>query len=349
MSKVSKRRYLKIAGTTGVGMVAGCLGGNSGGSFPNEDVEILVPYSAGGGFDTYARLVAKYLPDELPNDVDVTVSNVTGGGGAIAVDQVYKDTGNGHKVLIIHIPSFIFDQVSRDDISYDLQEMTWYPQIANDPSAITVGQDTDVHSWQDFVEGVSNNQLRIATVGIEGASTVATAAIGELSGLYSAENVYDNLVSYDGASEAIQGIVRGDAHYRAGSYESLIQYVESADLRMTLAMSTDEEPPESTPDAETLVSAEPEIENASGIAGLSGVQRIFCGPPEVPDEQMTILREAFSSAIQNEGLKAEARDAGRRVQFADSNSVEEKIQGAFDSVDLYSEVLEVAEQKASGQ
>ena len=53
-------------------------------------IRVVVGFSAGGGFDTYARLVARYLGNYVPGRPSMVVENMTGAGSLIAANHVYK-------------------------------------------------------------------------------------------------------------------------------------------------------------------------------------------------------------------------------------------------------------------
>ena len=56
--------------------------------YEGQTVELIVPHGAGGGFDTYARASARYLEEYL--GATVVVKNVTGAGGNIGRNQLYR-------------------------------------------------------------------------------------------------------------------------------------------------------------------------------------------------------------------------------------------------------------------
>ncbi|MDZ4245575.1 MAG: hypothetical protein U1D67_00475, partial [Dehalococcoidia bacterium] len=57
--------------------------------FKGKTISIIVPFSAGGGTDTIARIVAGLLPKYLPGNPSVVVKNSPGGGGASATNSFY--------------------------------------------------------------------------------------------------------------------------------------------------------------------------------------------------------------------------------------------------------------------
>jgi len=58
--------------------------------YSGKTVRILVGSSAGGGFDTYARAIGRYLGRHIPGNPTVIVENVPGAGGVIAANQLYR-------------------------------------------------------------------------------------------------------------------------------------------------------------------------------------------------------------------------------------------------------------------
>src|SRR5919106_1072849 len=58
--------------------------------YRGKSVRIVVGFSAGGGFDTYARAIARHLSKHIPGNPSIVVENMTGAGSLIAANHVYK-------------------------------------------------------------------------------------------------------------------------------------------------------------------------------------------------------------------------------------------------------------------
>jgi tripartite-type tricarboxylate transporter receptor subunit TctC len=58
--------------------------------YKGKTIRLVEAYSAGGGYDTYARLIARHLGKHIPGNPAVTVENMTGAGGLIAVNYLYN-------------------------------------------------------------------------------------------------------------------------------------------------------------------------------------------------------------------------------------------------------------------
>ena len=58
--------------------------------YKGKTIRLIEAYSAGGGYDTYARLIARHLGKHIPGNPTVAVENMTGAGGLIAVNYLYN-------------------------------------------------------------------------------------------------------------------------------------------------------------------------------------------------------------------------------------------------------------------
>lgn len=85
----------RTAAVTAILLLLGACGGNGDGAdvadhFTDETVTIIVGSSPGGGFDTYARLVARHMGEHIPGQPNVIVENMPGAGHLIAMNHVYN-------------------------------------------------------------------------------------------------------------------------------------------------------------------------------------------------------------------------------------------------------------------
>lgn len=347
-----RRTFLKTVGTLGgASLIAGCTGngeqegqdgsqdggqdsGQDSGqdeqeeSFPTEDIDLIIPYGS-GGYNTYARLLAPYLEEYLPNDVNVLPRNVEGAGGQVGTEQVYREGTDGHTNMIVNFQAFSLLQLL-EDVDYDLAEMTWFAQIAENIGALGVGTNTDIHTFDEYVEAMQNEEIRIASESLTGGGTLIPLLLGEVSGRYPGELSVNNNVMFDGKGESIQAILSGNAHVMAGSYSSILPYVESGDIRIILFLTEDDETydPEHAPDADTLATAS--VENSQKIIDMAASRRHFAGPPDVDEHATDVLREAYEGAINDDDFRDEAAEAGRPINYADGETVGQSVRSAME-------------------
>lgn len=338
MDTPNRRAFMKGTGSAvAVGLVAGCLGGggangsNGSGNFPNRPVTLIIPYSSGGGYNYYTRLVAKYISQEDYLPVEVQPQNVTGGGGVVGHNRLYNAEPNGYTDGIVNPDSMAKAQAIRDEAQFKLQDMTYYPRAAGRIPAVGVGDHVDLSSGEEFIRRMANDELTVGHSGVTSTGSIIPVAIGIAGDRYAVSNVLNNAVQFSGKSQWITAIKREEVDVMCGSHSSLLPFVRAGDLKITLVATRNEEPPEETPDASTLQDVD--VADPQEIISIAGGQyhRTFAGPPGIPEERATVIREAIREAIQNEALQQEASDNNRPVNFASSQKAKDAITEAVNT------------------
>lgn len=342
-ARVERRSYLKsIGGLVGAGILAGCAGedqpANEPGEskedtdadadgeyedFPETDVRMLIPYGTGGGYDQYTRRSAPYLEEYLPGDGAFVAQNMEGAGGRIAMEELYTADPDGTTIGILE--EDLIPQQLLEEMNFDIAEMSIFGNFAVDINSIFVAEDAGLRTFDEFVTAVQDDNPPLCAVQSE-AGAIFPAVLGELSGLYDADKVMDNLVIHDSRGDSIQTILRGDADYTAGSWPSLLPHHADNDggLVSLIIGTTDEEPPEQLSDAETLGSLD--ISNGQGIMDMTIDGRTFGGPPDMPDELVQMYRDAFSDIANDDGFQAELEEIDRPLDFVDPETQQESIE-----------------------
>jgi tripartite-type tricarboxylate transporter receptor subunit TctC len=90
--------------------------GRAQSEFPSRPIKLVVPFPAGGGIDTTARVVAQALGGVLGQQI--LVQNQGGAGGAIATDAVVKADPDGY-TLLYHSTTGIVHAAVTDKLPYD--------------------------------------------------------------------------------------------------------------------------------------------------------------------------------------------------------------------------------------
>lgn len=355
-SSANRRTFLKATGgAAAAGLLAGCSGssggsggsdgGNSGGeatkqsNYPQEPITLVIPYSTGGGYNYYSRLVAKYINQEDYLPVKVQPQNVTGGGGIVGHNRIYNAEPNGYTTGIVNPDSMAKAQVTKDEARFDLTKLTFFPRIAGRTPCIAVGDHVDVSSASELIEKIGAGKLKIGHSGVTSSGSMIPISLGLASGKYNEDAILQNDVQFNGKSQWLTAIKREEVDVMAGSYSSVVQYVKSGDLKMSLVMTKDEKPPGETPDADTFTDVDLDADKALGLAGGT-YHRFFAAPPEVPNARAKKLRDAFTTAIKNKELQKEAANNDRPVNFMSSSEVETGVKATVETWQENKDLLE---------
>lgn len=234
--------------------VTGCSNGSSNGNdsgneWPTKAVEIVVPFSAGGDTDFNARVLAKYLEEELGQPFVIT--NVTGSGGTLASAKVKDSKADGYSVLYSHVAVNISQAANVVDFGYEDFEMG--PITAKSiGDVILVRGDSPWNSIEDMIEDTKANPGKYKVAANTGATT-HWVAIGLLNA-----GAELNVVDSGSASDRIPALLGGHVDIICNSLSSVKDYIETGDFK-PLAIANFERTPE-FPEIPTLKESGVDVE-----------------------------------------------------------------------------------------
>jgi len=67
--------------------------------YQGKQVQLIVGYGAGGGYDIYARVLARYLSSYIPGNPTIVVQNMVGAGSLVAANYLYGKAANNGTVI----------------------------------------------------------------------------------------------------------------------------------------------------------------------------------------------------------------------------------------------------------
>src|SRR5579864_5034167 len=105
--------------------------------FKGKTITYIVATGAGGGYDAYGRLIARYLQKYLTGS-RVIVRNVPGAGHIVGANTLYASRPDGLTIGSFNT-GLIYDQlIQREGVLFDLAKFGWIGKAANDTRALLI-------------------------------------------------------------------------------------------------------------------------------------------------------------------------------------------------------------------
>ncbi|AEE92224.1 conserved exported protein of unknown function [Tepidanaerobacter acetatoxydans Re1] len=247
--------------------------------FPKKNIELIVPFAAGGGTDAVARALANAAEKQLGQPV--VIVNKTGGSGAVGMTEGANSKPDGYTVTmitreIVSLPLMGLASISADD--FDL-----IANINQDPAMILVKSDSKYNSAKDLLDDAKKNpgQIKFASTAKPNFYVLA---------LEIDQDVKFNHIPYNGAAEAIPAVLGGHVDFTITNPGEALSQIKAGQLR-PLAVMADSRL-ENLPDVPTL--------KEEGIDVVSGTWRGLAVPKGTPKEVKDILSDAFKKACEDE-------------------------------------------------
>jgi len=223
---IDRRRFLALL--TACGAVT-AVGPATAESYPNRPIKLIVPFAAGGGSDTTARLIAEHLSRSFGQQV--YVENRPGSSGMIGTEAAARSPADGYTVLVASDLVIAGPYILKMNID-PLKELVPVIQVARQPVVLAVHPSLGVNSVAELID------LAKKRPGLGYVSTLASPQHIVPQWFARSAGIKLDLVPYRGGGLAINDLIAG--HVKIGSLGSapLIPHYRSGVLRL-LAQATE--------------------------------------------------------------------------------------------------------------
>lgn len=221
MTRLRKRRGILAIGA-GFFMLTGIARAQVG-HYPVKPINLIVPYSPGGGTDIMARLIAQELTKML--GVSVIVQNRPGASAIIGTDMVARAPADGYTIGLISSGHAINPALYKTlpfDSANDFAAIT---EVAEGPNIMAVNSTLPVHSVQDLIKLGKTRTLSFASAGLGQPTQLAGEVFGQQAGI-KVENI-----PYNGSGEAEIGVASGVVDFIVDSVPAALPFITSGKTR----------------------------------------------------------------------------------------------------------------------
>lgn len=265
--------------------------------FRGKTMTYIVATDPGGGYDTYGRLVSKYLTRHL-GLATVVVKNIPGGGHIRGMSAIYAARPDGLTLGTFNTGLIYAQLLGRKGLSGDLRGMSWVGKAGLEPRVLTVSAKSGFRSLEDIRN--TTRPLLLGTNGVGNESYYDSLLLAHALGLRI------RLVFGMASREAQLSMMRGEIDGEVGSFSTYRAFIRNGYGFAVLRVGESEGLDESIPDAGHLTTTADGKAVVELVASLTELLRWTAGPPRIPEDRLTVLRNAYMSALRDPGLLAEA-------------------------------------------
>lgn len=290
--------------------------------FPEERINFVVGYDAGGGVDSSLRIQTEILQREL--GVPVVVENEAGAGGRIATTNIFNEEPDGYTILVRELLSVVLGEVQYD-VDFVANEFEPVAVYSDSGWMLSVGRDSPIASYEELIKELEQGEVTIGVVGRGTSGHLVSSVIFEHLG------VLDNVrfVHHDGGNPAMADVAGG--HIDA-AITGVGGYMRGRDGARALASLSQERVSEE-PDVKTIIELGYDGPFFTQIFGM-------LAPPGTPQERVSILEDAFRTASEDPGVQQSFEDMGLPLVFLSSEELRERLE---DYVSVVNEFIDLVE------
>lgn len=313
--------------------------------YKGKTIELLIGYSPGGGYDTYARTIARHMSKHIPGNPTIVPKNQPGAGSLKLTNFLFnvapKD-GTTFGTIGRGIP--MEPLLGGEGTQFDAKEFNWIGSANDEVSICVAWHTTGIEKFEDLYE----KELVVGGTG-SGADTdtfpmliknVLGAKIKLISG-------------YPGGSDILLAMERGEVGGRCGwSWSSVksrrMDWIREGKVNILLQMSLAKHP--DIPEVPLVMDLAETREQKQIFRLMFARQRMgrpYVAPPGVPEERVAALRKAFMDTMKDPEFLAEAKKAKLEITPVSGEEIQTLIDELYE--DTPQEIVDMAAEAAETQ
>ena len=264
--------------------------------YPNQQIKIIVPFSAGGGTDLTARLIGEQMRKTF--NQSVVIDNRAGGSGMIGTNAVAKAAADGYTLLLasgeMAINPHLFPQIPYDT-DKDLMPLSNGVKV---PNVLTVNTDVPAKNIQELIAYAKANpgKLTYASSGIGNAQHLTGEMLNKAAGI-SVQHI-----PFKGAAPQLADTAGKHVTYTFASIGASLPFIQSGKLRPIAVTSL------------TRASVLPDVPAIAEYKPLSTFELVnFFGmyaPSATPDPVIRKLNATIVQALKTPEIAGKLRELG---------------------------------------
>lgn len=310
--------------------------------YKGKTVELYIGYSVGGGYDTYARLIARHIGKHIPGNPTIVPKNMPGAGSLKLANWLHSAAPQDGTVLATIARAAPFDPLFGNDAAqFKANEFNYIGSANNEVSVCVAVAESGIKT----VEDLQTKELIVGGTG-DTADTVQFPKI--INAVLGTKMKIIN--GYPGGNDVVLAMERGEVQGRCGwSWSSVkskkMDLVTDGKINIIMQLSTDKHPElPDIPLVMDLAKSDDDRRLLNLIFARQELGRPYVAPPNVPAERVEALRTAFMATMKDPEFLKEAASADLELAPVSGAKVQKLVLEAYDSnpaiVERINEILE---------
>jgi tripartite-type tricarboxylate transporter receptor subunit TctC len=273
--------------------------------YKGRSLQVIIGYSAGGGYDLYGRTLAHHIGRHIPGNPSVTPQNMPGAGSLKAASYLYAVAPKDGTVLGIFGRGMAMEPlIGSGDAKFDARKFTWLGSGGDQVSVCATWHSAKVRTWNDAL----STPFTVAGEGSGSDPDIFAAVLRNMFGLK-----LKLVTGYPGGNEMSLALEQGEVDGRCGWSWSSIKlakpdWIANKRLNLIVQMSLAKNP--ELPDVPLITgyaADEQQRQILNLVLSRQAMAWPFVAPPDLPADRKQALCAAFDETMADPAFIAEIR------------------------------------------
>jgi tripartite-type tricarboxylate transporter receptor subunit TctC len=303
--------------------------------YKGKTITFVVGFSAGGGFDTYTRLIARHFGKHVPGNPNVVVENKTGAGSLIAANYIYNQAPKDGTVIGNWIGPIVLQQVLGNKAAkLDGRKFGWLGVPTPDSGVCALTKASGINTMDDWFK--SKRPIKIGAT----APGSTTDDVPKL--VQAALGMPMNLVSgYQGTSKVRLAAESGEVDGGCWAWESIkptwAKGLQAGEVHIVLQSTLKAHPDLKNVPLAINYAKTDEAKRFLQVANgpYSQAARPYSVPPGVPADRLKLLQKSFMDTLKDPALLEDAKKSKVDIDPSDGPTVAKLMTDLYDFDDAF--------------
>jgi tripartite-type tricarboxylate transporter receptor subunit TctC len=295
--------------------------------YRGKSIDLDIGYSVGGGYDLYARLIARRLGQHVPGNPTVVPKNMEGAGSLRLANYLYAAAPRDGTVIGAISRGAAFDPLLNEQgARFDASKFSWIGSANNEVSVCVALTSSGITKFDDLF----SKPLTIGSTGAADDTYQFPALVNAVLG-----TKFKIVTGYPGGNDVSLAIERGEVQGRCGwSWSSIkttrLNWVRNKRIVVLVQMSLSKHP--DLPDVPLimdLAKSDEQRQIFKMIFARQTMGRPYAAPPGMPAERLAALRKAFMDTMTDKEFLDEAEQSKFEINPVDGQELEALVKEVY--------------------
>jgi tripartite-type tricarboxylate transporter receptor subunit TctC len=295
--------------------------------YKGKNLDLYIGYSAGGGYDVYARALARHLSRHLPGNPTVVPKNMPGAGSLVLANWLYNVAPkDGTAIGMIGRGTGFDPLLGSTKAQFNAANFNWLGSMNDEVSACVAWHSSGVNT----LEQITQKELTVGGTGPAADTDQFPKVLNATLG-----TKFKIIPGYPGGNDIDLAMERGEVMGRCGwSWSSVIAthqgWIDEKKINVLVQLSLNRHPDlPNVPLVTDLARNDEQRQIFKLVFARQPMGRPFLAPPGVPVERVAALRAAFMSALGDREFLAETSKMKLEINPVSGEAVQAIVQEVY--------------------
>jgi tripartite-type tricarboxylate transporter receptor subunit TctC len=270
--------------------------------YKGKTVRIVVGFTPGGGYDIYARTLARHYGRHIPGNPTVVVQNMPGAASLKSVQYLTAGAPTDGTLITTFNPGLITQSLtSSEKVNVKFLDYAWIGNVSEDFRVCFTWNGTGIKNWQDFL---AKDKVTFGNTGIGTSAYIDDRILTDLFGVK-----LHAVMGYPGSADKRVAIERGELDGDCGSWTSMPEdWLRDKKVTLLVRFSRQLVPgmPPDLPYAGDLLTDPKKKQTLNLLTAGAVVGRPYIAPRAIPADRLAALRAAFDATMKDSEFLADS-------------------------------------------